>query len=207
VDVARPYTAIVPSLDGDVLVVLAGTRRPLTGRQVAERAHRGSQSAVAAVLDRLVDQGLVLREQAGRAYLHVLNREHLAGPIVESLADLRSELIRRLRQDIESWETQPASAVLFGSTARADGDAASDIDLLVIRPDEADAEGGQWRTQLERLAERVVLWTGNHAAIIELAESELLRLQQDDPPIVTSLRQDGVDLAGRTVRKLFRAQA
>lgn len=205
-DVARPYSAVVPTIDGDVLFVLATTTRPLTGRQIAAEAHRGSQTAVSAVLDRLVDQGLVLRQPAGRAYLHTLNRDHVAANVVESLAALRSDLFRRFFAEIAGWEVQPLSAVLFGSTARGDGDTSSDIDLLVVRPDEIGAEADRWRSQLERLADRVVAWTGNHAAIIELAESELPRLQRDDPPIVTALREDGVDLAGRPVRKLFPAQ-
>jgi predicted nucleotidyltransferase len=205
-DVARPYSAVVPTIDGDVLFVLATTSRPLTGRQIAAEAHRGSPTAVAAVLDRLVDQGLVLRQQAGRANLHTLNRDHLAAGAVESLAGLRTELFRRLREELASWEMQPLSAVLFGSTARGDGDTESDVDMLVVRPDGIDADFDRWRDQLADLADRVGVWTGNHAAIVELSEAALPHLQRSDPPIVASLRQDGVDLAGRPVRKLFSAQ-
>lgn len=202
-NVARPYSAVVPTVDGDVLFVLAGTTRPLTGRQIAAAAHRGSPRAVAAVLDRLVGQGLVLREEAGRAYLHRLNREHVAAEAVQLLAELRTELLRRLREALAEWAIQPVSAALFGSTARGDGDAASDIDLLVVRTDAVEVEDEQWRAQLEGLAERVLAWTGNHAAIVELAEAELPRLLGEEPPVVQDLRRDGVDLFGRPVRKLL----
>lgn len=87
---------MVTTLEGDVLVALAGTTRPLTGRQVAGLVPRGSQKAVSVALDRLVEQGIVLRQEAGRAYLHVLNRDHLAAPAVEVLAGLRGELLARL---------------------------------------------------------------------------------------------------------------
>jgi predicted nucleotidyltransferase len=206
-NVARPYSAVVPTIDGDVLFVLATTTRPLTGRQIAAESHRGSQTAVSAVLDRLVEQGLVFRQQAGRAYLHTLNRDHVGAGAVELLADLRSELIRRLRQEFEGWKIQPTSAALFGSTARGDGDVDSDVDLLVVRPDDVDIELGSWRKQLEDLTDRVALWTGNHAAIIELVDSEALWLMRDQPPIAAALRRDGIDLAGRPVRRYTRARA
>lgn len=202
-DMARPYSSVVPTIDGDVLFVLATNTRPLTGRQIAAAAHRGSQSAVAAVLDRLVEQGLVLREQAGRAYLHVLNRDHVAAGTVEMLAGLRTEMLRRLREAFEDWEIAPVSAVLFGSAARGDGDVASDVDLLLVRPDGVESEDDRWRQQLEHLTEHVLLWTGNHAAIVELAAAELPRLLGERPPVVEDLRRDGVDLFGRPVRKLL----
>src|SRR4051794_10747130 len=101
-DLSRPYTALCPSLDGDVLVTLAGTRRPLTGREVARLAGRRSHVGVRDVLARLVEQGLVDRQEAGSALLYTLNREHLAAPAVAVLAGMRSDLVRRLRTEIET---------------------------------------------------------------------------------------------------------
>jgi len=75
-DVAHPYTAVCPTLDSDVLSVLAGTTRPLTGREVARMLSRASHSGVLNVLNRLAEHGLVDRQEAGRAFLFTLNREH-----------------------------------------------------------------------------------------------------------------------------------
>ena len=66
-DVARPYSAVVPSLEGDVLVTLAGTRKPMTGREVARLVKTGSQAGVLRALRRLAEQGLVEANDAGRA--------------------------------------------------------------------------------------------------------------------------------------------
>lgn len=206
-DVARPYSAVSPTVDGDVLVVLAGTTKPLTGRQVAQLARRGSQKAVSVALDRLVEHGLVLREEAGRAYLHRLNRDHLAAAAVESLAAMRSELLRRLREHIGQWVLAPSHASLFGSAARADGDTESDIDLLVARPGAVDEDDPAWREQLEGLAEAVHTWTGNHAGIIELSEGEFAALPAQRPPILDDLRAHGIDLAGEKLRQALRAPA
>jgi predicted nucleotidyltransferase len=200
-DVARPYSAVVPSIDGDVLVALDSTTRPLTGRQVAALARRGSQRAVAATLDRLVEQGLVLREPAGRAYLHTLNRDHLAWPIVARLARLREDLVEALERSFRDWRPAPVHASLFGSAARGDGDSASDIDLLVVRPDDVGDDDESWRHQVEVLASAVLDWTGNHAGLVELSATEFAALRDDAPPILADLREEGIDLFGVSLRK------
>jgi predicted nucleotidyltransferase len=194
--VGRPSTAIVPSLDGEVLIALSRTTAALTGREVATLARRGSQSAIAVALDRLVGQGLVLREEVGRAYLHTLNRDHVAAPIVDLLAGLRGELLRRLRDEIGSWAIQPIHASFFGSAARGDGDLDSDIDLLVVQPEDVDPEDEDWWQQIDRLAEAVLAWTGNSAGIVQISPSGFAALRTDPPEIVADLQRDGIDLAG-----------
>jgi DNA-binding transcriptional ArsR family regulator len=204
VDVARPYAAVAPGIEGEALVVLAGTTAPLTGRQIARLARRGTSPSVSAALDRLVDQGLVHRQEAGRAYLHTLNRDHIAAPAVELLAGLRAELLRRLRDTLRSWQPASLHASMFGSAARADGDTSSDIDLLVIRPGDVGEEDAAWRAQVDALGESVHAWTGNHAGIVELGEADIADLRRKPPPILGDLRADGIDLAGLPVRALFK---
>jgi DNA-binding transcriptional ArsR family regulator len=206
-DMARPYSAVVPTLDGDVLVALAGTTRPLSGRQVAKLVRRGSQKAVSVALERLVEQGIVIREEAGRAYLHVLNRDHLASPAVELLAAMRTELLLRLRQTLTQWSPAAYHASLFGSAARGDGDTDSDVDLLVVRPDDVGDEDGVWRAQLDGLSDAVRAWTGNYAGIVELSESEFRALPAQRAPILHGLRADGIDLAGVPLRRALKACA
>src|SRR5260370_10064428 len=162
---ARPYTAISPTLDGEVLVVLAGTMRPLTGREVAKLVKRGSQAGVNRTLRRLVEHGVVDAREAGAAILYSLNREHLAAPAVNSLADLRGELVRRLKQSVQAWKTRPLHASLFGSAARGDGKTSSDIDVFVVRPSGLDENDRPWRDHLDQLTRAVQRWTRNHPAL------------------------------------------
>jgi predicted nucleotidyltransferase len=201
-DVSRPYTAIASGIETDVLVALAGTTRPLTGRRVAEVVGR-SQRGVLSALDRFVEHGLVLRTPAGRALMHELNRDHLAAPAVELLAGMRTEFLRRLRDAFAAWEVAPVHASIFGSAARGDGDASSDIDLFVVRPASADEEAPAWRSQVERLIDDVRSWTGNHVAVIEQAEPEVGRLRRSGRPVLRELRRDAIDLAGTPLRELL----
>src|ERR1700674_1557581 len=129
VDIASPHKAVSPTLDGDVLRVLARTTGVLTGREVAALTGRRSHSGVLDALNRLTEHGLVNRVELNRAYLFTLNREHLAAAAVELLMDMRGELLRRIRGAVDSWEIAPANVSMFGSAARGDGGTASDIDL------------------------------------------------------------------------------
>lgn len=203
-DLSFPYTAALSKTDGQVLSVLAGTTRPLGGREVARLAGV-SQNGAWRALRRLVDQGVVIEQPAGgRTILYTLNRDHLAaGPII-TLTRLRSILIERLSEHLAGWEVQPIHASIFGSAARGDGDTGSDIDILVIRPREVDEEDERWRSQIDSLASAVQSWTGNHAGIAELSERELPRLRRERPPVVENVAADGIVLVGDEPSSIFR---
>jgi predicted nucleotidyltransferase len=202
-NVSRAYSAVAPTVEGDVLVVLAGTTQPLTGRRVARLARRGSVGAVAKALDRLVRQGLVLRQEAPPAALYTLNRRHVAAPAAEALASIRTELLQRLRAAFAAWGLPPVHASMFGSAARGDGDAGSDIDIFLVRPAGVDAEEATWGAQLQDLGEAVLAWTGNHAGILDFTAEDLDRMCAEDPPVLGDLRRDGIDLAGIPLRELL----
>jgi predicted nucleotidyltransferase len=201
-DVSRPYAAISSGIDTDVLVALARTTRPLTGRRVAELAGH-SQRGVLTALDRFVEHGLVRRTAAGRARMHELNRDHLAAPPVELLAGMRTEFLSRLSDAFSQWEVAPVHASLFGSAARGDGDTSSDIDLFVVRPASVDEETTAWRSQVEELIEEVRSWTGNHVAVIEQDEADVGRLRRSKAPVLSELHRDGIDIAGTPLRELL----
>lgn len=201
-NVARPYEIFSNRLDTEALVVLSRTTQPLPARQVWRLARNGSERGVRLALQRLVTHGVVKSQVAGRAELYALNREHLAAPIVEQVAGLRAALFDRLRTAIGGWEIQPVHASIFGSAARGDGDTDSDIDLLVVRPAEADEEDERWRGQVDELVDAVDRWTGNAVGLAELSAEDVRRLGADHAPIANELRTDAVDLAGVPARRL-----
>jgi len=205
-DLSRPISAVAPSLEGEVLQVLAGTTMGMTGRQIALLTGRKSHSGVLDALHRLAEQGLVDRVELNRAFLFALNREHLAAGAVLELAGLRTELLARLRAEIEEWEIAPIHASLFGSAARGDGDPHSDIDLFVVRPVAILDEDPRWRAQLDGLAAMIERWTGNRASVSDVAETEIPRLSADRPPIVEALVSEAVHLTGLPVASLLGEQ-
>lgn len=202
-DLSAPFESMFPTVDSSVLTVLAASSKPRTGRAVAAQANR-SQRATKLVLERLVEHGLVLREEVGRSHVYTLNREHLAATPIAQLATLRPALFGRMREAVGAWHPQPLHASVFGSAARGDGDLGSDVDIFLVRPGDVDEDDEQWRTQVEDLADAVFRWTGNQAGIAEVGKGQLERLRRDKPAIVASLREDGVDVVGTPIRSLLR---
>ncbi len=202
-DLSRPYTTICPTLDGEILVTLAGTTRQITGRELARLVRRGSQTGINRALQRLVEQGIVQRQEAGRARLYSLNRDHLAAPAVETLRGIRAELFRRLSEAMASWKLPPLHASLFGSAARGDGDDSSDIDLFIVRSAAAEHHEDLWRRQLQDLASKVRRWAGNQPGLSEIAEADLARLRHSKPKVIEDIKRDAVTLFGEPVARLL----
>jgi predicted nucleotidyltransferase len=195
VDFRHPLGVVTPTLDGDVLAVLARADVELSGREVHRALGRGSHTGVRRCLSRLVEEGIVLERPAGNALLYRLNRDHLAAPQIEALAALRLQLFERLRETIRAWNVSPAVAAVFGSVARGDANAGSDLDILVIRPAAVEADDEAWRDQVMALEESASSWTGNDARSLEYSETELPRLRAEEP-LIAEIASEGVALAG-----------
>ncbi|MGH2961676.1 MAG: nucleotidyltransferase domain-containing protein [Solirubrobacterales bacterium] len=157
------------------------------------------------MLNRLTEQGVVSRQEAGQASLYELNRDHLAAPAAEALAGIRTELFERLRTELASWRVRRHHASVFGSAARGDGDATSDVDLFVVRPKATAEDNPVWQAQLNRLAREVLAWTGNHPAIVEISAADVDRMRAERRGLVAELERDGVDLSGRKLSGLLKA--
>lgn len=191
----RPFQVVGPTLDGDALCVLAGTVRPLTGREVHRLVGHSSEVGVRRALERLVRQGIVHRETVGRSHLYRLNREHVAAQWIEGLAGVGSQLIERFRNAIGRWGMPPAVAVLFGSAVRGEASPESDLDVLLIRPTGIDADDPGWREQVAKLEAVATAWTGNDARVLEYGEDELGAVGLDEPALRAAARE-GIELYG-----------
>lgn len=185
-DVASPISSVIPSLDGAVLGVLAGTTAPLNLSAVHRLCGRGSLSGVRRVLVRLTRTGLVTDVPGG----YVLNRYHVAADAIEALAQLWGEVLDRIRCEVESWPDQPDLVGLFGSAGRRDGDEDSDIDLLIVSDTESVAD------LAAALAEKVRAWTGNATQVVTLGRADLRRMHSAGEAILTEWDRDVVAIVG-----------
>jgi predicted nucleotidyltransferase len=172
-DFAHPLRAVTPTLDGDVLKVLAGADAEFTAARVARMVPEASERGVRKVLDRLVRQGTVRMNQAGPVRVFSLNREHVAADAIIGLSRLRAQLVERLTTAVSTWRVKPLAAAVFGSAARGEAGPDSDIDILVIRPARRSPDAPVWSTQIGDLQTAVTKWTGNDARVLEYGADEL----------------------------------
>jgi hypothetical protein len=190
---SRPLATVTPTLDGDVLAVLAQHEAAFTAGQLNRILDRYSAEGIRKVLRRLVRQGIVLSTRVGAAYTYELNFEHLAaGPIIQ-LARLPQKLLQQIEQQLENWHLPPRYAAIFGSAARGTMTEESDIDILLVRADDTPLD--IWDAQVSALASDVSRWTGNDARPLEYTVSELLAARSD--PVLRDVRKDGLTVAGQ----------
>ena len=192
-DLGSPVLDIAPAVRGALLQALARLEQPITRRQLAAAAGVAPGNA-SAVIEELIQSGLVSETVAGRSSMVVLNRSHLAAGPVLALAGLRGELIRRLRERLCAWPDLHGGW-LFGSVARGDADRDSDVDLLIVVD---DLQSPDLHERLSRLQADVRSWTGNDLQLVEHSPSSWRKLVRAKNPLVEQIRLDGIALAGGT---------
>ena len=132
-DFRRPVEVLIPDAQGRVLGALTRTTDELTLTTLADLSGV-SLAHAARIVPRLVELGVVERREVPPAVLVRLVPDNLAARLLLALADLRHALLDELRKSTQKIEPSPANVTLFGSFARGDDDAASDIDVVVVRP-------------------------------------------------------------------------
>jgi predicted nucleotidyltransferase len=188
----RPLATITPTLDGDVLTVLAQQEASFTTGQLHRVLGRYSVEGIRKVLMRLTRQGVVYAERIGNTYSYRLNDEHLAARPIRELAQIQGTLLYRIERRLDSWAYPPKYAAVFGSAARGTMTEASDVDLLLVRAD--DSPDDIWDAQVAELAADVSRWTGNDARPLEYTVSELTAAR--DEPVLRAILTEGLTVAG-----------
>ena len=104
--------------------------------------------------------------------------------------------MQRISTLLKTWEVPSVFAAMFGSATRGGMRPDSDIDLLVVRSDEVNAESEDWRDQLAHLSEQVTAWTGNDTRVLELSATEVRRGIAGEERVLTDIHAQGIVLHG-----------
>ena len=201
-DLTSPLSSLIPTLDAVALEVLSGTHGALGPSKVHQLARRGSRQGIVNSLERLAEHGLVFSEATNYGYMYRLNRDHLLVPAVLLAGNARRELFNRIATECASLDPTPISAIIFGSLARDDSTAASDIDLLLILEHQPpDLE--EWNERLYHLSLKVESWTGNPLQIITRDLRQIAALLAANEPIMDAWKQDGITIFGLDFDKVL----
>ena len=181
------FGGLIPGASGAVLAVLLRTGVPLTGRQVHGLVRdQCSLWSVQQALASLADLGVVESRAVGRAMVHTINEDHYAIQPLRVLLDPIAALREAVRAVVGS---SVDGVVLFGSVARGEASAESDVDLAVVAP-----SGWEGRTELE---DAVRTRLGNDCDVLVFTPEEFGRLAgSGEEPVVAQIVADGVVLLG-----------
>ena len=186
-------STVTPTLDGDVLTVLASGEATFTTGQLHRILRRYSEEGIRKVLRRLAKQGIVHAERIGPAFAYRLNRDHLAAEHIIGLAQLPRTFLKRLEDRLASWRVPPVYAAVFGSVARGSMTVDSDVDLLLIRPD--DVEDDLWHGQVDHFVTEVTRWVGNDTRALEFTTAEVVAHDLEQP-VLSDVLREGLTVAG-----------
>jgi predicted transcriptional regulator len=191
-DLSRPFMTVTPTLDGDVLAVLASADTTFTTGQIHRVLNNFSDEGIRKVLSRLVVQGVVHTDRVGNAFAYRLNTEHLAAEAILALAQLRNTFLARLERRFDSWSPAPVYAAVFGSAATGTMSIGSDIDLFLVR--DANTSDDAWARHVDDLVIDVTRWTGNDARVVEYTAGELRANRME--PLIRDVLDSGLTVAG-----------
>lgn len=169
--------------------------RRRTGRELAKQAGVSPAQAARDLRD-LLDVGVVNCEVHGRTFAWSWNSDHvLATPVAALMnleASLRGSLVAEIAKGLRRLPIQ--KAVLFGSVARGEERADSDIDLFLTVRDEAQRK--QVEDSLAALRHQIWVRFGNGLTALVYTSGELKR--PANPALLKSIDSDGlrVDLEG-----------
>lgn len=171
-DYVRPVEAVIPGAVGRLLAALARVEAELPISTLANIAGVGRTRASGIVAE-LSGLGVVERREIGRTVLVSLTRDSAAGELIDRLAHLDSEVIARLRTLADQIEPVPESLMIFGSFARGEADADSDLDVLAIRPTTANPD--KWAASLSSFAQQAQALAGSPVQLLEYDLENLRR--------------------------------
>lgn len=200
-DFRRPVEALIPDAQGRVLGTLARTTEELTLSTLADLSGV-SLAHVARVVPRLVNLGVAERRDVPPAVLVRLAPDNLAARLIIALADLRYTLREQLQMSARTIDPSPVNVTLFGSFARGDDDAASDIDLVVVRPTAVSADDPAWSESIARWEAHARRLSGNTLNRIEVAEDEVPALVKSRRSLWHAIRAEGTTLLGRPLAEI-----
>jgi predicted nucleotidyltransferase len=206
-DFAHPVESVIPGATGRLLAVLAETSAELNLRTLAGLA-RVSIAQASRVLPHLVEIGLVERRDVPPSALFRFVHEHVAAPAVVALARSRDAAVHRLAEAASVVEPSPTAMILFGSFARGDADAHSDIDVIVVRPGHVPDDDEAWARSLDdwRITARRIV--GNRIDVLEVSEQEVGQRLRSDAPLWQDVIRDGISIHGLRPEELrIRARA
>jgi len=205
-DLSNPLGSLLPANEARALRVLARLESPISGRQVHALAGEGSYSGMRLALERLCVSGLVEGNPSSSSTNYAINRDHLLWQPIKDILESRSRLFRNIRNHLtnspeDDAEQLTLSVSLYGSVARGDSGAASDVDLAVVY--ENEMQKAQEQMAVDTLVRQIERWTSSAVQLYDVTRAELAAMARSQDPIINSWVADSVTVMGPSISTLI----
>jgi len=152
----------------------------------------------------LVDLGLVERRETPPSSQFRLIRENVASRAIIDLAQSRDTALDQMEAAAAALSVSPVSVIVFGSFARGEADEHSDLDAIVVRPDDVDEDDDAWATAIEQWRSDARAITGNRIEILEVTNHVVQTKLAGRTGLWRDVVRDGVVVHGLTIEQLTR---
>jgi predicted nucleotidyltransferase len=170
VDLRNPISALIPGARGKLLTALICAGTELSTSDLARVADVSNQQA-SRVLAQLVDLGIIERREVPPAVVYRPVDGNFVIALLLQLCNARAAILEQARRSAVGIRPRPVLLGIFGSVARGTSDALSDIDVMVVRPPDAD-DNDVWYDSIDRWRRDLEAFAGTRVNTIEVSEQE-----------------------------------
>jgi len=193
--------SVIPGAQGRILAVLAESTAYLNLRTIALLS--GTSPAQASrILPELVRSGLVERREAPPSALFRLVDDNVGPRVVRALSRSRETVLAELGSQAETLEPSPVSVIVFGSFARGEAEADSDLDVLFVQPKGMNDDDYRWAAAVEGWRQFARRLTGNRVEVVEANENSVGRFLRSHKTLWADIVRDGVVVYGKSLEGL-----
>ena len=193
--------SVIPGAQGRILAVLAESTAYLNLRTIALLAGT-SPAQTSRILPELARSGLVERREAPPSALFRLVDDNVGSRIVRALSRSRETVLAELGSQAETLEPSPVSVIVFGSFARGEAEADSDLDVLFVQPKSTNDDDYRWAAAVEGWRQFARRLTGNRVEVVETSESNVGRFLRSHKTLWADIVRDGVVVYGKSLESL-----
>jgi len=175
---------------------------PMNGREIG-KAIGLSHVRCHTILKELSEQGIVSLRQIGRSTVYELQQNHIVvkdwlKPLFRKEHLVQNSLARGVANYLS---IKPLSVILFGSVAKKQDRAGSDIDILLIMPDNADLK--ICKREIAGSEEKITQLYGNHLSPLFIKRASFIRKLKKGDHFLTEVLEYGHSIYGRAFSELL----
>jgi predicted nucleotidyltransferase/biotin operon repressor len=185
-----------------ILRFFVKSQTQFNGREIAKSLGLSHVNVHAALRD-LTKQGIVNMRSVGRSLVYWLNEEHflvkeIIRPAFEKEEDVFGRIVRVILKEIKP--PRPLSIILFGSFAKGNASANSDIDIIIVYP--ILKNKSSISKELSEAEKKVTSAFGNHLASVPVSIDQFRRKLRLQDKFMREAARSGKIIYGQNISEL-----